>query len=280
MLVYRSTLTGDVVAEAVDRSQRRILELNLDPTAETLADLSCAPDGKAAAYAVANGVTGMSTISIVGAGQTSGLPLPARVSGMAWSPDGQRIALTAFDARGVSGYSLMLLDVASGAITTAATGEGLVGPPRWSPDGTTLLFDIGNPGPNQVCMLRVGDANPARITNRQLGAFNPEWKPDGNALLFSGPGPDNISQIYSLPLSGGTEAPLTSSLISKTVPRYSPDGSKLAFVGVVSIPVVSAMAARAHNLGVWVAGADGTGEEMFTDLSQDAWLMGWCLAVW
>jgi Tol biopolymer transport system component len=220
----------------------------------------------------------MSTISIVGAGQTSGLPLPARVSGMAWSPDGLRLAITAFDAQGASGYSLMLLDVATGAINELVKGDGLVGPPRWSPDGTTLVFDIGNRGPNQVYMLRVGDPAPARITNRDQGAFNPEWKPDGDGLLFSGPGPDNISQIYSLPLSGGTEAALTSSPVSKTLPRYSPDGSQLAYVGIVSIPVVSVLPARLHNLGVWVSAADGTGEEMFTDLTQDAWLLGWCTA--
>jgi Tol biopolymer transport system component len=277
MVVYRSTISGEVSAKSADKSARRVLDLPVDPSAEVLVDFACATGGSVAAYAVANGRTGNSRLVLVGAGNAS-LDLEQRVAGIAWSPDGTRIVVTTFDPTGSDGYSLLSVDVASGATTELARGEGLIGTARWSPDGTMLAFDLGNRGPSQVYLLRIGDPAPARMTNLEQGAFQPEWKPGGHGLLFSAPAEGNLSQIFSLALSGEIEGQLTDSPVSKSVPRLSPDGTKLAFVGVVSVPVVSAMASRAHNLGVWVAAADGSGEEMFTDLSEDAWLLGWCTA--
>jgi hypothetical protein len=52
---------------------------------------------------------------------------------------------------------------------------------------------------------------------------------------------------------------------------------RIAYVGTIVPPQISTRPLVRHNVGVYTAAADGTGEELFTDLAKDAWLIGWCM---
>lgn len=55
--------------------------------------------------------------------------------------------------------------------------------PRWSPDGTAIVFQrqYGEFGPQSIWTTRPAGGQPRRLT----AGFGPTWSPDGSKLLFS-----------------------------------------------------------------------------------------------
>lgn len=107
--------------------------------------------------------------------------------------------------------------------------QGRIEAPNWSRDGSFLLFNRNghiermpaSGGPTQII-----DTGFANRCNNDHGI-----SPDGKQLVISDQSQgDHQSQIYILPLTGGTPK-----LITKNAPSYwhgwSPDGKTLAFVG-------------------------------------------------
>ena len=81
-----------------------------------------------------------------------------------------------------------------------------------------------------------------------------------------------------MPASGGDATQLTSTQSFKAEPRWSEDGSRIAYVGTILVPTASRLPSRLHNVAVYTSASDGTDEAPFTDLTLDAWLLGWCKA--
>lgn len=91
------------------------------------------PDGKRIAYLTSTGAVRM--VSATGRGNRLLLARGGDLAcGASWSPDSRTLALVR-----TSGARLMTLNVTTGAVR-ALTPPGVLDPPRWSPDGTELLF--------------------------------------------------------------------------------------------------------------------------------------------
>lgn len=75
--------------------------------------------------------------------------------------------------------------------------------------------------------------------------------PNGEALVF-----ELLGDVYSLPATGGSATALLTGPAFQSQPRFSPDGSQLAYVSDES---------GADN--IWVASADGSGPRRVTDLA-------------
>ena len=61
--------------------------------------------------------------------------------------------------------------------------------PRWSPDGTRLIFartteKDGKPQPPQLYLLSFAGGEPRPLTDLPKGASSPAWSPDGKAVAF------------------------------------------------------------------------------------------------
>ncbi len=71
-----------------------------------------------------------------------------------------------------------------------------------------------------LCVLSAGSA-------RELIRFpnNPALSPDGKTLAF-----DHLGDIWTVPIEGGIAKPLTHNPARDTQPKFSPDGSQLAFI--------------------------------------------------
>jgi TolB protein len=105
--------------------------------------------------------------------------LPVDDSAPAWSPDGEWIAFGRAPADVASGRQLWLMRP-DGSETRALTNDPNLfhGPPTWSPDGTTLLyqrFDLTDPAATpEVWLLRLADSVPTRIAPN---GYLPAWLP-------------------------------------------------------------------------------------------------------
>jgi len=75
---------------------------------------------------------------------------------------------------------------------------------------------------------------------------------DGNTLVF-----DMLGDIYSVPMSGGEATALTAGIEWNYQPRFSPDGSQIAFVSD-----------RAGGDNLWIMNADGSDAHAVTDEAE------------
>jgi Tol biopolymer transport system component len=273
LVVYRDTLNSKLIAQSVPDGRR--WERSLDPE-EFITAVDCSRDGQSAAYLVKDLQIG-SQVRFSG-GQPSPVLVPGEGFGLAWAPDGSRIAVTAYTP-GASVNRVDLLDPDTGTLTSATTASGPIGAPRWSPDGTKIAFDASNYTSNVLFVYVVGQSTAMQLLERPAPVFAPDWSPDGASLIFGAPsGAASTSQIFSVGADGTRLQQLTTSEISKGVPRWSPDGALVAFAGTILIPITSRRPATLHNLAVYTIKPDGTGEQQLTDLQQDAWLLGWCVS--
>ncbi len=125
------------------------------------------------------------------------------VSGLAWSPDGKKIALSATrDAV----RDLYLLDPATGAWEQLTKGWHTELQPAWSPDGKTLAFATDQGAHTDLASLTFDSMNigimdvqsrQTRVLSLQDGAkhINPLFSPDGKDLYFIAD-TDGYSDLY------------------------------------------------------------------------------------
>jgi Tol biopolymer transport system component/imidazolonepropionase-like amidohydrolase len=84
--------------------------------------------------------------------------------------------------------------------------------------------------------------------------------PDGQTLVF-----DLLGDLYTLPVTGGEAKPLTSGLAWDCQPRFSPDGTVIAFISD-----------RGGSDNIWIANRDGSGaraatKEKMAELGSPEW---------
>lgn len=122
--------------------------------------------------------------------QTDSLPLtPTRTiefetSEATWlsldlSPDGRTIV---FELMG----DLYTMPAGGGRATPITRGPAFDSQPRWSPDGTRIVFLSDRDGSENVWIIGPDGARPARVSKGDKALYaSPEWTPDGNYIVVS-----------------------------------------------------------------------------------------------
>jgi len=124
-------------------------------------------------------------------------------AGLAWSPDGTRIALSATRA---ALRDLYLLDPSAGTLERLTSGWHTKLQPAWSPDGKTLAFVTDEGAHTDLATLTFQSMNiglldmetrQTRIISVEDGAkhINPLFSPDGKDLYFVAD-TDGYSDLY------------------------------------------------------------------------------------
>jgi Tol biopolymer transport system component len=157
--------------------------------------------------------------------------------GPSFSPDGTTIAFIS-NRRGSA--DIYLLNVADGnVLDRLVEGERkadfesllLLRPGlTWSPNGKALAFIAKSGYRNALYILDVATKRiTAKWTFADLdGMFTPSWSPTGDRVVLVGL-KDGYSDLYLLHLPTGYLARLTNDPYDEQTPRWSPDGSRIAF---------------------------------------------------
>ncbi len=129
-------------------------------------------------------------------------------AGLAWSPDGSKIALSATRE---ALRDIYLLDPSNGALERLTTGWHTKLQPAWSPDGKTLAFATDEGAHTDLATLTFQSMNiglldmesrQTRIISVMDGAkhINPLFTPDGKSLYFIAD-TDGYSDLYRYDLA-------------------------------------------------------------------------------
>ncbi len=115
------------------------------------------------------------------------------------SPDGQTIA---FDLLG----DLYTMPVTGGAATRITSGMAHDMQPRFSPDGSRLVFVSDRSGDDNVWILTLADGALQQLTKGVAYSYlSPEWTPEGDYIVVSrGGGLLGLEKLWMFHTKGGT----------------------------------------------------------------------------
>ena len=114
----------------------------------------------------------------------------------AYSPDGKRIAFVRLTDDGANGV-LGIRDLATGKVTLLeSTRQGPpkneLGNPRWSPDGTKLVYfetakgaEGTPPSSSELFIVNADGTGRHKLATPGLAAGDADWSPDGSTIVFS-----------------------------------------------------------------------------------------------
>ena len=99
------------------------------------------------------------------------------------SPDGQTLV---FDFLG----DLYTMPITGGTATPLTQGMAFDGQPRFSPDGTRVVFTSDRSGGEGVHIISLDMSDTVQLTSGKSSAYqSPEWTPDGNYVIATRQGP-------------------------------------------------------------------------------------------
>jgi Tol biopolymer transport system component len=100
----------------------------------------------------------------------------------------------------------------------------------WSPDGSRLAFEAGEPGETDVYVVDISGGVPLNLTTSPGWDGDASWSPDGSRLAFSS-NRAGTRDIFVMNADGSGQTNLTQTPIrQETDPAWSPDGAWIAFV--------------------------------------------------
>ena len=197
-------------------------------------------------------------------GQTALLSnLPAEPDDITWSPDGNQIAFT-----------MLVTSEAPKLATPPATPEGA----EWAPpvivieklnyraDGRGYL----EPGNTHIFVIPADGGTPRQVTSGDYDHNGPlAWSPDGKRIVLTSNREDDWefnrrnTELWSVDVADGEMQRLTERFGPDDSATYSPDGSKIAFLGYDDKKM------GYHNWNVYVMDvSDGSIRELTADFDR------------
>ena len=143
------------------------------------------------------------------------------------SPDGQRVGASIEEA---GGGQIWLYDLRRDTLTrwTFEGTNNLIG--AWTPDGARIVFRSNKDGlPNLYWQRGDGGGGLERLTTGEYSQNPNSWSPNGQVLAFVQINPQTGYDIWMLRVGDRKTQPFLQTPSAESAPRFSPDGSWLAY---------------------------------------------------
>ncbi len=220
-------------------------------------ELDWSPDGKTIAF---NGGAGIFLLSLENS-TVHRLTEPPHLSedwGPAFSPDGARMLFVRGHGAGFP-EDILVIPTAGGDATHVTTEAAeILGPPRWSADGRSVIFASYRGGQPALWRASVDVRDtPVEIND---GGWFPAISRRGHRLAYQRQ--VRGMHIWQMDLSASDKKPVilvpsSSQSDQGPAPQFSPDGKKLAY-----------MSDRSGTMEIWVSDRDGSNPYQLTDIGD------------
>lgn len=256
------------------------------------------PFGPFGTIVAPHGAGVITTDASTGAEQVLPITPPVGVAGhAAWSPDRLRLAVSRFGRRPgerVGGSDILVAPAWGGEgvpVVEHHADGALLGAPAWVPDSSGLFYDMlppsGGPALAQVMFSEIGTNAAPRVVAQ--GGW-PAVSPDGLLLAYVRPSPTSgfLSELVLSDLAGVWSRVLVrgDELVQITSPRFSPDGTEIAFIGSVTVGEARAVPGLGELFAkgvmrhgppgdVWVMRVAGGPATRLTSFDEDEPTLAW-----
>jgi len=172
-------------------------------------------------------------------------------TGASFSPDGSRIAITLSKDGNPEIY---IVDASSGAVLKRLTDNRTIDTsPAWSPDGKEIAFVSNREGSPQIFVMNADGSGQKRVST--VSSFNqtPAWSPRPGTRQLAYTIIDDSTGRYDIvthDLASGKLTRVTQNQGNNEEPTWAPGGRVVAFAST-----------RSGGSGLYLANADGTGEQ-------------------
>ncbi len=191
-----------------------------------------------------------------------------RVFDIAWSPEGDKIALATADVDGILVYSLT-----DGSVQEYELGDGLTQKVAWSNNGNRLAYSFG-PRIQGVFATLYTVKKDFRNPRKWIDEGGPEWVQSfspGDEYILLESSRAGHSEIYLFDLEAKSLIQLTNTDIGDNnstsangYPVYSEDGSRIVFVSI-----------REGQSDIYVMNSDGSKQTNLTNHPAGDWEPDW-----
>ena len=124
---------------------------------------------------------------------------------------------------------LAVMDYDGANVQYLTSSNSIVIAPRFSPNGSRVLYTSYETGEPRIHVLDVGSVQSRMLpTTDGVMSFAPRFSPDGSQLLYSMTRGSN-TDIYAMDINSGQTRQLTTAPSIETGASFSPDGSKIVF---------------------------------------------------